>query len=166
MTNQQADYLISGGIVVTGDGMSKQDVIVANGLITQVAPGLAQTPAAKVIDATGKYVLPGIIDAHNHPVYADKVDTFSVGAAYGGITTIIPFIRNLRNEGIDGTTVDAINGFIEEAELDSVLDFGVHAILVGDDDVNNQVPQLIKMGVISFKMFKSLCVVRSSGEVC
>jgi dihydropyrimidinase len=153
MTNQQADYLITGGLVVTGEGVSRRDVLIGNGTIQQVAPGLGGVSASRVIDASGKYVLPGIIDAHNHPVYADRVDTFSVSAAYGGITTIIPFIRNPRDQGQDGTTVDAINDFIKEAGRDSVLDFGVHAILVGDDNVDEQVPKLIEMGVISFKMF-------------
>jgi dihydropyrimidinase len=153
MPTQQADYLISGGLGVSGSGISRQDVLVRDGTIHKVGPDLSAEPAARVIDAVGKYVLPGIIDAHNHPVYADRMDTFSVSAAFGGVTTVIPFIRNRRNEGIQDTTVEAIQAFIGESQRDSVLDFSVHAILVGDDDVSEQVPKLIEMGVISFKMF-------------
>lgn len=153
MTSRRADYLIKGGLVVTGAGISRQDVAVRGETIAAVAPDLSAEGAGRTIDATGMYVLPGIVDAHNHPVYNDRIDTFSVSAAFGGVTTVVPFMRNRRNEGIEDTTVEAVNAFIEEARRESRLDFGVHAILVGDDDVNEQVPELIDMGVISFKMF-------------
>ena len=153
MTTQNADYLITGGLLVSGEGVSKQDVLVKGETIYQIAPDLSDVAAARVIDASGKYVLPGAIDAHNHPINTDKIDTFSISAAFGGITTVIPFIQNMRSRGIEGTTIEVIRGFIEEAERSSYLDFGVHAILLGDDDVDKQVPDLIKMGVISFKMF-------------
>ncbi len=148
-----ADYVIKGGLVVTGDEVSKKDVSISKGVIQDVSPDLSNVPAKRIIDAKGKYVLPGIIDVHNHPINNDRIDTFSESAAFGGITTVIPFIQNMRSRGIPGTTIDNINSFIEEAELNSYLDFGVHAILLGDDDVDYQVPELINMGVISFKMF-------------
>ena len=97
MTNQRADYLIKGGLVITGDGISRRDVLVKDEVILRLGADLSGEPSARVIDATGKYVLPGIIDAHNHPVNADRVDTFSESAAFGGVTTIIPFIRNRRD---------------------------------------------------------------------
>ena len=153
MTTGRADYLIKGGLVITGDGISRRDVLVKDEVIQRLGADLSGEPAARVIDATGKYVLPGIIDAHNHPVYADRVDTFSESAAFGGVTTIIPFIRNRRDVGIEETTVESIEAFMEEAQRDSRLDYSIHAILVGDDDVEDQVPRLLKMGVISFKMF-------------
>ena len=153
MTQQQADYLISGGLTVTGDGIARQDILVSAETISAIGPELSATSAERVIDASGKYVLPGIVDPHNHPVNTDRMDSFSVSAAFGGITTVIPFVQNLRSRGVPGTTADTIRSFIEEGEATSCLDFGVHAILVGDDDVDSQVPELIGMGVISFKMF-------------
>ena len=153
MANGQADYLIKGGLAVSGSGIARQDVLVRGEKIAAVGDDLSGEQAQHVIDASGTYVLPGIVDAHNHPVYSDKIDTMSVAGAYGGVTTVIPFIRNDRNVGGSMTTVDAVKAFIDEAEETSVLDFGVHAILVGDDDVDHQVPDLIGMGVISFKMF-------------
>ncbi len=153
MTSQQADVLFTGGLVVSGSGISKQDVLVSGERIAEIGPDLSGRPARRVIDASGKYVLPGIIDAHNHPQNTDRIDTFSISAAFGGITTIIPFVRNRRNEGINDTTLGAVEAFIEEGLGTSVLDFGIHAILLGDDDVAHQVPELIKTGIISFKMF-------------
>ena len=153
MNSQQADYLITGGLVVSGESISRRDILVHGETIREVAPDLSGAAVARVIDATGTYVFPGIVDAHNHPDNSDKMDTFSASAAFGGITTVVPFVRNARLHGTERTTADTIRGFIEEAEQTSYLDFGVHAILLGDDDVEDQVPRLIDMGVISFKMF-------------
>ena len=77
----KADCVIKEGLIVSGKGITKADILVSNGVVQQIGDSLQ---ASKVIDASGKYVLPGIIDAHCHPVYADKMDTFSVSAAYGG----------------------------------------------------------------------------------
>ena len=148
-----ADYLITGGLVVSGEGISRQDIVVHGERIHQMAPDLTGAQARRVIDASGKYVLPGLVDAHSHPINTDRIDTYSLSAAFGGVTTVVPFIQNLRSRGIDGSTLDAVRGFIEEGERTSCLDFGVHAVLFGDDDVEDQVPQLIGMGVVSFKMF-------------
>ena len=109
--------------------------------------------AAREIDASGEYVLPGIIDAHNHPVYADKMDTFSLLAAYGGITTIIPFFGNFAAWGMPGKTSEVIKRMIEEGERISYLDFAIHAAFVAEDDIRAEIPKLIKMGVPSFKMY-------------
>ena len=108
MTESAADYLIDGGLVVSGAGVTRRDVLVRNGLILEVGPDLSGRPSKRVVDASGKYVLPGIIDAHNHPVNTDKIDTFSISAAFGGITTVIPFIQNLRR-GQYELGVSAIN---------------------------------------------------------
>ena len=153
MTTERAKYLFRGGLVVSGRSISRQDVLVRGETIAEIGPDLSASDAARTIDASGRYVMPGVVDAHNHPVNTDRIDTFSVSAAFGGITTVIPFIQNLRSGGVEGTTAEAIRTFIEEGEQTSSLDFGVHAILVGDDDIEEQVPELIAMGVISFKMF-------------
>ena len=74
----KADCVIKGGLIVSGKGIIKGDILVGDGKVQQTGENLK---APKVIDATGKYVIPGIIDVHCHPVYADKIDTFSVSAA-------------------------------------------------------------------------------------
>jgi dihydropyrimidinase len=92
--------LITGGTVVTPTGRHAADVLVDGETIAALfAPGLAPVIAdAEVIDATGKYVIPGGVDAHTHMelpfggTFAS--DTFESGtraAAFGGTTTIIDF---------------------------------------------------------------------------
>jgi dihydropyrimidinase len=146
----KADCVIKGGLVVSGQGVERNDILVGNGVIQRIGQDLS---ARDVIDASGKYVLPGIVDAHCHPVYADKIDTFSMSAAYGGITTIIPFFGNFSSWGTSGKTSDIIKAHIEEGERISYLDFAIHAAFVAEDDVTTEILELMKTGVLSFKMY-------------
>ena len=153
MSDRNADYIIRGGLVVRGTGITREDIIVKDGRIQADDGRYRDADAGRIIDASGLYVMPGIVDAHNHPVYADRIETFSLSAAFGGITTVIPFIANRRREGVEGTVSDMIREFKEEAAETSYLDYAIHAILLGDDDVEEQVPEMMDMGVISFKMY-------------
>ena len=92
MMAKSSDLLISGGLVVTGDGVTRADILVSDGKIKELGQDLSNRPAARVIDASGNYVLPGGLDSHAHPIFADKMDTYSICAAYGGVTTVLPFI--------------------------------------------------------------------------
>ncbi len=145
--------VIRGGLVVSGKGINKDDILIGNGVIQKIGKIERNIRAAKVIDASGKYILPGVIDTHCHPVYTDKMDTFSQSAAYGGVTTIIPFIGNVSSWGYSGKTSETVKRFIEDGERASYLDFAVHATFVAEDDAVAEIPKLIRMGVISFKMF-------------
>lgn len=144
---------MKGGLLVTGRGIQRGDILIKDGLIQRIVPEGESPSALRVIDASGRYVLPGIIDAHCHPVYADRMDTFTRSAAFGGITTIIPFIGALRAWGLSGRTSDVVRDFIQESERTSYLDFGVHAAFTAEDDVERELPLLMEMGVLSFKMF-------------
>jgi dihydroorotase-like cyclic amidohydrolase len=93
--NRKADVLVRGGLIVTGQGISRRDLSISDGRIQELSEDLSDNDASRAIDATGKYVLPGAIDSHCHPVYADKMDQYSICAAYGGITTVIAFIGNV-----------------------------------------------------------------------
>jgi dihydropyrimidinase len=142
--------VIKGGLLVSGRGITKADILVGNGVIQQIGEDIQ---APQVLDASGRYVLPGIIDAHCHPIYADKMDTFSHSAACGGITTIIPFFGNLATWGASGRTSEIVKALIEEGERISYLDFAIHAAFVAEDDVVAEIPKLIEAGVLSFKMY-------------
>ena len=155
MASQRADVLVKGGLVVTGKGTSRSDVLIGEGRILELASDFTGREADMVIDATGKYVLPGAIDAHSHPVYSDKMDQYSLCAAYGGVTTVIAFVGNVPHWGFDGYTTDVVKGFIEEGERISYLDFGVHGTFTAADEesLKRSIPELIRMGVPSFKVF-------------
>src|ERR1700712_3761357 len=91
--------LIRGGIVVNADREFRADVLCANGRITEVAPSIATPSGADVLDAGGRYVMPGGIDPHTHmqlpfmgTVTADDFHTGTAAALAGGTTTIMDFV--------------------------------------------------------------------------
>ena len=96
--------LISGGTVVNASGPFAADVLVDGEIVAALAaPGSSESlswseSSDRVIDATGRYVIPGAVDGHTHMEMpfggTHSVDTFETGtraAAFGGTTTIIDF---------------------------------------------------------------------------
>ncbi|MBI4591724.1 MAG: dihydropyrimidinase [Candidatus Rokubacteria bacterium] len=151
----QVDVVVRGGLVVDGAGMQKYDILIKDGTVVgRAAPG-QKVEAKRVVDASGKLVLPGVIDAHNHPVYSDRIGTLSVSAALGGVTTVISFIGAIKAWGKTGSLLDAARDFIEEGEAGSVIDFCAHGSLVRDDleTIEETIPKLVELGVTSFKGF-------------
>ena len=150
-----ADISIKGGIFVNSQEMKRADIFIKDGLVDSIESDESNRSAARVIDATGKFVLPGIIDAHLHPVYADRIDTLSRAAAHGGITTLIPFIGAIKAWGKTGGLLDAVKDFIAEGEENSIVDFGIHCSLCHDDleTITTMLPEIVKLGAISFKGF-------------
>jgi dihydropyrimidinase len=155
LKTETADIAIKGGICVNSREMRKADIFIKDGLIDSIESGDSARPALKVIDASEKFVLPGIIDVHLHPVYADRIDTLSKAAVYGGITTLIPYVGAVKAWGKTGTILDAVKDFIEEGEKNSVVDFGIHCTLTQDDmeQMVAMIPRVVEMGVTSFKAF-------------
>jgi dihydropyrimidinase len=152
---QHVDTIVKGGVVVNGQAMRQADIAIANGVIAAMGEVDNTHSAARTIDAHGKYVLPGVIDPHCHPVYADKMETFSVSAAFGGVTTVLGFVGSFAAWGGDGDLIASAQRFITESQQTSLIDFGVHAALVRQDmaHVARVIPEAIALGVTSFKVF-------------
>ena len=155
MTQPMCDVHIRGGVVVDSRTLRLADVFIRDGLVDSVEPPGSDRRARRVIDARGKFVLPGIVEAHLHPVYADRLDTLSRAAVHGGITTLIPYIGAVKAWGVEGNLWDAVNYFIDEGARDSVIDFGLHCSLVAGDmaELEKLVPRICERGVRSFKGF-------------
>ena len=88
------DTLITGGKVVSSDGIQEMEVGVKDGRVYALTTPGAQIEAAKTIDASGRFILPGCVDVHVHtrdPGLTHKEDfgTLSRAAAAGGVTTIM-----------------------------------------------------------------------------
>jgi dihydropyrimidinase len=155
MTQDPCDVEIRGGVLVNSRELRLADVFIRNGVVDSIELPESGKTARQVIDAKGKFVLPGIVEAHLHPVYADRLDTLSKAAVYGGITTLIPYIGAVKAWGVEGNLWDAVNYFIDEGARDSVIDFGLHCSLVIGDmaELENLVPKICARGVRSFKGF-------------
>lgn len=145
----QYDTLIKGGRVVRGSGVTMEDIAVKGEVIEKLAPDLNPEEAAETIDASGKLVLPGIIDAHMHPVYLDDPEGISVTAAFGGITTVIHYAYARPGMKLTQT----IEQFKDECQRKSLLDFGLHGGIFDAPNQVKEIPETMKMGVSSFKFF-------------
>ena len=143
------DLLIKGGVVVGGSGIRKADVGILGEQIVSIEPELKSEDAARSIDASGKYVLPGVIDVHCHPVYEDDMGGLSLTAAYGGTTTLIHFAYAKPGMKL----LDTVKQFKEEGHRKSYLDFGIHGALFDAASQIEEIPKAFDLGVTSFKMF-------------
>jgi len=155
MEKQQTDIIIANGMVVSSSRIEQKTVVIKAGKVLGTPENAVAYDADLIIDAKGKFVLPGIIDAHFHPVYADRIDTLSKAAATGGITTLIPYVGAVKAWGQGGDLVDSVKSFIEEGESSSILDFGIHCTFTQKDiaAAERSIPALIEMGIVSFKGF-------------
>ena len=149
--------LIRGGTVVNSGGGFAADVLVEGETIAAVtAPGFVDQ-ADRIIDATGKYVLPGGIDAHTHMEMpfggTASVDTFATGtaaAAWGGTTTIIDFAVQAKGTSLLST----MDKWHEKAGGHCAVDYSFHMIVSDVNDTTlKEMESCVAAGVNSFKMF-------------
>ena len=150
MMTSGVDVVVRGGQVVTASDVFEAAVAIKGDTIVAIGPESLLPPAARVIDAAGKYVLPGLIDCHLHvgPEYDDWT-TAPIAAARTGLTTLVPFVV-----GDEGETLPkALVRLREEAEARSVLDFGFHFILNYEPHILDGIPEAFRLGVTSFKLF-------------
>lgn len=150
--------LIIGGTVVNATGTVQADVVIEDEkIVALVTPGTASVDADKVIDATGKYVVPGGIDAHTHMQMpfggTEASDTFETGtraAAWGGTTTIIDFAIQRHGERVE----DGLEHWHKLAAGNCAVDYSFHQIIGGvDDNSLKAMERLADEGVTSYKMF-------------
>ena len=150
MSAARVDTIVRGGQVVTATDAFEAAVAITDGKIVAIGPESLLPHADRVIDAAGKYVLPGLIDCHLH-VGAEYDDwkTAPLAAARTGLTTLVPFVVYEEGE----TLPKAAARLREEAGALSVLDFGFHFILNHEPYILDGIPEAVRMGVTSFKLF-------------
>ena len=148
--------LIKNGRIITATDDYYADVYIDGEQITQIGTNLAVHPD-RVIDATGKLVIPGGIDPHTHmdmpfggTTSADDFASGTLAAAHGGTTTIIDFAIQAKG----GSTLDALDTWHEKAAGKATIDYGFHMI-VTDMAVARlgELSRLRDAGVTSYKLF-------------
>jgi dihydropyrimidinase len=151
--------LIKNGTIVTAVDQYTGDVLIEDEKIAVIGTAL-DIPAAnvdKVIDAAGRYVLPGGIDVHTHmdmpfggATSADDFETGTRAAAFGGTTTIVDFAIQYRGQ----TLHTAWETWAGKAEGKAVIDYGFHMIITElNDQVEGEMDALVGQGITSFKLF-------------
>ncbi len=129
---QAAEILIRNGLIVNSSGQVEGDLRIRDGLIAEIGANLTPGPGARVIDATGKLVLPGGIDPHVHltPVPtatsdkgADDYTSASRSAFAGGKTTIGNFINQEPGVSVEKTLTEAAALVKKQAMSDVILHY-------------------------------------------
>ena len=151
--------LIQGGLLVNSDGSYPADVLVQGEKVKAVGiPGAFAAEAVdEILDASGKLVLPGLIDPHLH-FNSPFMGTVSVhdylngtaAAAYGGITTNIDFSTQPKG----GSLIENLAQKEEEARGRTYIDWSMSGILLdASPQTLAEIPQLIQLGVPTYKCF-------------
>jgi dihydropyrimidinase len=166
------DVLIRGGTVVSPQSSSRFDLGIQDGRIVVFAtPNSVDLAATRIIDAQGKYVVPGGIDAHVHfnialsPVMrAQSAKPGGRAAAFGGTTTFIDFALQSGASSL----IKAIEDKQAEIAHDKPdVDYALHSMVTGKTsfEVLDEVPEAISGGVSSFKMFTTFSSASASGAL-
>ncbi len=148
--------LIKNGTVVTATDLYKGDVLIDDETIAAVGVSL-DGPADRVIDAAGKYVIPGGIDVHTHldmpfggTTSADDFESGTIAAACGGTTSVVDFAIQERG----GTLRQAWETWMAKAEGKAAIDYGFHMIMRElTPELSQEMGDLVREGVTSFKLF-------------
>lgn len=169
------DLVIRGGTVVTAGDRARCDVGIRGGRVAALAERLPD--GICTLDATGRLVMPGGIDAHCHldqpqaqglasggAKMADDFRSGSLSAAFGGTTTIIPFAVQHRGQSLR----EAVADYHRRADGKSYVDYAFH-LVVSDPTpavLGQELPALVEAGCTSLKVYMTYEAMRlSDGQI-
>jgi len=137
---------VTGGLVVTPDGVRALDVVIEGERIRELAtPG---TRPRRKIDASGCYVLPGGVDPHTHLL--GDVGTSTAAAAVGGTTTAISFTLPEPGEKPAGALARARDDHVPSSHVDVAL----HAYVAEPGRLTRaDVDEVAELGAAGIKLF-------------
>lgn len=149
--------MIKNGRILTASDDYSGDILIDGEKIALIGQHLDPDLAAQVVDAGGKYVMPGGIDVHTHldlpfggTVASDDFTTGHRAAAFGGTTSHVDFAIQYKGESLR----QAIHNWHERANGKAVLDYGFHVAITDlTDAVLEEIGELPEMGVTSIKLF-------------
>ncbi len=144
------DLSITGGTVVSAEGRVTADLGIRDGRITTIVPPGTPLEATTSIDATGKHLLPGLIDVHSHhrePGFTRKEDIVSAtsACAAGGVTTsfAMPNVQPPPN------TAARLSQMLDLYADKAIIDYNVNAA----GTILEEIPDLATLGIAAFKVF-------------
>lgn len=157
--NERHDLVVNEALIVNSSGRFHGSIGVRAGVITTLSRDGLRGDIE--IDARGRPVIPGVVDAHCHfrisqghgPDAVVSSDDYVIGprsAAFGGVTTFIDFAIQQRGR----PACDEVESRIEEASAGSIIDFGFHCSLTDPrPPVLDEIEPLMDRGIASFKFF-------------
>ncbi len=154
------NLLIKHGTLVDSEQVRNADLLIVDGLISRIADQINEHDYAdelRVIDAKGKYLLPGLIDAHTHyhlvsrgTVTADSSAEGSRLAAFGGVTTIIDFADHDKSTTLLHAAEERTQTLLDGMAIDFALHQGVYGMHEG---IPKELEELKQAGIRTIKIF-------------
>jgi dihydropyrimidinase len=150
--------IITNGEIITAADRYHADIRIEDGVVTAIAKQLPVADGDTVIDAKGRWVIPGGVDVHTHldmpfmgTMSADDFYTGTRAAAYGGTTSIVDFAISFRGQDYD----EVLDTWMAKARGKAVFDYGLHMAMTwyDSDEAKAGVRSCIERGVSSFKTF-------------
>lgn len=155
------DTIIKDGTLITSDGPIDASVALDDGIIAAVGQEHALPEADETVDASGQFIIPGVVDPHVHiddMFSEDTYETATSAAAVGGVTTYIDFawaawLGELSLWEEEGTLLEGIERKQQKGE-GALIDYSLHGAFTREDPaLIEEIPEVIDAGVTSFKMF-------------
>jgi dihydropyrimidinase len=145
--------LIKNGTIITSTDMYKADLLVKNGIISEIGREISKI-ASEIIDAADKWVLPGAVDVHTHMdthydgmTTVDDFETGTAAAAAGGTTTVIDYAEQTPGTSLTQTLED----WKTKASSRAIVDYGFHlALCEVNESILAEIPSIVESGVSSF----------------
>ncbi|MGW8226285.1 MAG: dihydropyrimidinase [Anaerolineales bacterium] len=147
--------IIKSGTLVTASETFNADILIDGEMISSVAENI-ELPGVEIIEAGGKFILPGGIDPHTHfdlpmfnTVSSDDHYTGHKAAAFGGTTTVMDFIPQ-DFESLQ----ESFDFWHKKASPKAAIDFGFHMNITRlDEHIEKEIPHLVDLGVTTCKVF-------------
>lgn len=157
MSQPEFDLVVRNALIATASDTYAADIGIREGKIVQLGALLAQ--GAREIDAAGRVVTPGGVDAHCHldqPMepparMADDFDSGTRAAACGGTTTVIPFAAQEKGQSLRA----AVEDYHRRSNGRAHVDYAFHLIVSDPTQhvLKEELPALIAQGYTSFKIY-------------
>jgi dihydropyrimidinase len=151
------DLIVKNGTIVTPSESYVADIGVKDGKIVAIGTGLSEA-GAEVVNANGKLVFPGAIDAHTHlampfggTVSADSYLAGTRAAACGGVTTVFDYPMQRKGKGI----IETVQGRKEICDPEACVDYAFHCCItdLNDGAILEEFKDAVDYGITSFKCF-------------
>lgn len=157
--------LVKNGTVVTPTHRSDTDVLCEDGTIKALLPRGSEADADEIVDASDRFVLPGIIDPHIHSrepglTHKEDFEHTTLSAAAGGITTVL----EMPNAVPAVTNAQILEDRVRRFENRSYTNFGLWGMVTGEETTEDLI-ELRDAGVVAAKLFWGYALDRKQGSL-
>ena len=128
---ENGEILLRNGRIFSPNGVKKADVRIVGEYISEVAASIHPSEGVKVIDASGKLILPGGVDPHTHlsPPWVDDLTSGSAAALAGGITTVGTFSYPELKDEVSETLAESLLRMEARVNREAIADVILHSFI-------------------------------------